>query len=51
MKFVSTIEFDIEPNIHSQITDLRNLCFPDCQSDRSYYKNYGVALERIETDV
>ena len=38
MEFVRTIEFDIKPDTHKQIIELRNLCFPDHKSDRSYHK-------------
>ena len=32
------IEYEIGLGLHSQITVLRNACFPDCQCDRSYFK-------------
>lgn len=32
------IEHDIPPEIHRQVTDLRNHCFPDHSAPRSYYK-------------
>lgn len=38
MEIIRNIEFDIEPTIHSQITNLRNICFPETQSKYSYYK-------------
>jgi ribosomal protein S18 acetylase RimI-like enzyme len=38
MKIVRKIEFDIEPDAHKQIIELRNLCFPDNHKNRSYYK-------------
>ncbi len=38
MEIIRIIEFDIQQDIHNQITELRNLSFPDNQRDRSYYK-------------
>lgn len=38
MKIIKIIEFDIEEATHHQITRLRNICFPEAKSERSYYK-------------
>ena len=34
MEIIRAIEFDIEQDIHHQISELRNLCFPENKSDR-----------------
>ncbi len=31
-------EYEIEPNLHEEITALKNECFPEEAKDRSYYK-------------
>jgi predicted acetyltransferase len=38
MEIIRITEFDIKPDTHNQIIELRNLCFPDNQRNRSYYK-------------
>lgn len=38
MKIIRIIEFDIEKKVHNQIKNLRNICFPETQSQYSYYK-------------
>jgi ribosomal protein S18 acetylase RimI-like enzyme len=38
MEIIRLIEFDIEADNHNQITNLRNLCFPENKSNYSYYK-------------
>ncbi len=38
MQIVCTSEWDIGAPVHTDITALRNACFPDHQQDRSYYK-------------
>ncbi|MEM7758645.1 MAG: GNAT family N-acetyltransferase [Cyanobacteria bacterium P01_A01_bin.40] len=38
MKIIKLIEHDIGTNAHSQITKLRNICFPNSKKNRSYYK-------------
>ena len=38
MKIKRFIEFEISSALHSQITKLKNKCFPDSQKMRSYYK-------------
>ena len=38
MKIIRTIEYDIPAELHQQITDLRNSCFPENIKPRSYYK-------------
>ena len=38
MKITRTIEFDLTPDIHQQITKLKNLSFPETKRNRSYFK-------------
>ena len=38
MKIKKFIEFEISPDLHKQITKLKNKCFPDSQKPYSYYK-------------
>ena len=38
MKINRIIEFDISKELHQQITELRNSCFPENSKPRSYYK-------------
>lgn len=38
MRIEQYIEHDIQSDTHGQITVLRNACFPDCQHERSYFK-------------
>lgn len=38
MKINRIIEFDISKELHQQITELRNSCFPENTKPRSYYK-------------
>ena len=38
MKIKRIIEFDISRELHQQITELRNSCFPENAKPRSYYK-------------
>ena len=38
MKISRIIEFDISKELHQQITELRNSCFPKNPKPRSYYK-------------
>lgn len=38
MRIERYIKHEIQTELHSQITELRNACFPDYQRERSYYK-------------
>lgn len=38
MQIDEKIEYDIKPQVHQKITELRNRCFPKNSKDRSYFK-------------
>lgn len=38
MQIVEKIEYDIDPQLHNEITEIQNDCFPENSKERSYFK-------------